>query len=355
MAENQDRDQRTEDATPQRIRKAAEDGQLGFSAEFIAGIILSTAAAIALAFGRSFFESIADAMTHRFTYFEPMIDDPRMLISAIIADTTLFGIACLAFVGPVAVVAGMSGFLQTNFNISYKPLELDWNKLSVKSGVGRIFSSKSAVRGGLSIIKAAIIVGIIYLIARSRQDQIALAGFGSFRDLMFSLCEILLFASVAISAMMLVVGMIDLAYQKWKHLQDIRMSLQDIKDEHKESEGDPLIRARVKRLQSEMGRKRMLADVPKATAVVTNPTHFAVAIQYDRESMEAPIVLAKGADHLAKKIIAIAKENGVPVVERKPVARFLFANVNVGNAIPFEIYQAVAEILNFVNRMRSAL
>ena len=131
------------------------------------------------------------------------------------------------------------------------------------------------------------------------------------------------------------------------------MSVRDIKDEHKTTEGDPLIRARVRKLQAEMSRKRMLADVPKANVVITNPTHLAVALRYDRYSMDAPVVLAKGADFLAKKIIKTAKENGITVVERKPVARFLYSHVEIGQPIPLELYQAVAEILNFVNRLRS--
>jgi flagellar biosynthetic protein FlhB len=354
MAEQQDRDQRTEQATPQRIQKAREDGQLGFSAEFVGGVILATGVLLFWGYGKSLFVAIGNAIAHRLTYFEPMIADPRMLVGAMIADSKNIAMACVTFVVPVALAAAVCGLLQTNFNISSKPLQLDWNKLSIKAGVGRIFSSKSVVRGALSIAKAAIILAIVYLIAKAKIREIALAGFGSFRDLMFAMCEILLYASVAIAAMMTIVGIIDLAYQKWKHLQDLQMSLRDIKDEHKESEGDPLIRARVRKIQAEMGRQRMLADVPKASVVITNPTHFAVAIEYDRDTMETPVVLAKGADHLAKKIIEIAKANDVAVVERKSVARFLYANVDVGNPIPYELYQAVAEILNFVNRVRSA-
>ena len=355
MAEHQDQDQRTENATPQRIQKAREEGQIGFSPEFIGGVIVATGVLLCWLFGRSLFATLGRSIENRLTYFEPMISDPRMLVGAMISDTKLIGTACITFIIPVAIVASLSGLLQTNFNFSSKPLQLDWAKLSVKSGFQRIFSSRSAVRGGLSIVKAAIILCIFGLVAKSKLAVIAVAGFGSFADLMFLMCETVLEASVAIAAMMLVVGMLDLAYQKWKHLQDLKMSLRDIKDEYKESEGDPLIRARVKRLQAEMGRKRMLASVPKASVVITNPTHYAVAIEYDGDKMDAPIVVAKGADFLAKKIIEIARQNNVPVVERKPVARFLYANVDLGKPIPFELYQAVAEILNFVNRIRSSV
>lgn len=353
MAE-QDRDQRTEDATPQRIRKAYEEGQIGVSSELIGGVILATGVIYFWVAGNWFFNSLGDTIRERVTYFEPMTLDPRTIFRVLTQDIIRIGLACLALLIPLFLTALFGGALQTNFNVSFKPLQLKWDKLSVPAGFKKIFSSSSVVRGVLSLAKASMIVLILYLVARSQLDNIAVAGFSTFQGLMFAMCRILLYVSLAIAATMTIVGVIDLAFQKWKQLQDLKMSVQDIRDEHKESEGDPLIRARVKRLQAEMGRKRMLSDVPQANVIVTNPTHFAVAIQYDREKMIAPVVLAKGGDHLAKKIIEIAKENNVPVVERKPVARFLYFNIDIGNPIPFELYQAVAEILNFVNRMKRA-
>lgn len=350
----QDRDQRTEDATPQRILKARQDGQVAVSADFLGGVILATCALLFWGIGEFFFGRIGNTIAFRITEVDPMIVDPRMLVAALIADVQSIGMVCLAIVAPLATIAVLVGVLQTNFNVSLKPLNLDWKKLSVVSGFGRIFSSKSVVRGGLSVAKAAAILLIAYLLARSRMDEISVSGFGSFRDLMYVMCQFLLSAGIAIGVMMLVVGVIDLAFQKWKHLQDLKMSIRDIKDEHKESDGDPQVKARLRQLRAELSRKRMLSDVPKASVVITNPTHFAVAIQYDPKTMDAPIVLAKGADFLAKKIIDIAKENDVAVVERKPVARFLYANAEVGSQIPIELYQAVAEILNFVNKVRAA-
>lgn len=355
MSDNQDRDQRTEDATPQRIQKAREDGQVGFSAEFMSGIVITTGVLMFWTLGYTFFDTLCGAIALRMTDFEAAIADPRMMIPAVMADTGRVGMALGMALMPIALVAGVTGLLQTGFNISFKPMELDVNKMNVVSGFGRIFSMKSVVKGAQSLAKAAIIIYIIYYIASSRMEEITMAGFGSFRDLMFVMCEILMYMSVTVAAMMLVLGIVDLAYQKYKHLQELQMSMQDIKDEHKQTDGDPMVRARMKRLQMEMGRSRMLADVPDADVVITNPTHYAVAIKYDRSNMAAPIVLAKGADHLARKIIAAAKESGVEVVQRKPVARFLYANVDIGGAIPSEIYAAVAEILNFVNQIRAGI
>ncbi|QDV86352.1 EscU/YscU/HrcU family type III secretion system export apparatus switch protein [Planctomycetes bacterium TBK1r] len=355
MAENQDRDQRTEEATPQRLRKAREDGQIGFSAELVGGVILATTAFFYWSLGDWFFGTLTGSIEHRMTEFEEVVVDPRLLVKAFIDETLRIGAAVMAIVAPLGILAAATGLLQTSFNLSFKPLELNVDKLSVIKGFQKIFSMQSAVRGALSLAKAAVIVAIAVFVGQSKIDQITTSGFGSIQELMFFLGGLLVQCSLAIAATITFIGMVDLGFQKWKHLEDMKMSRQDIKEEHKSSEGDPMVRARIKQLQAEMGRKRMLSDVPKASVVITNPTHFAVAVQYDRDNMEAPIVIAKGADFVAKKIIAIAKENGVPVVERKPVARFLFKNVEIGNAIPFELYQAVAEILNFVNRMRSAI
>ncbi len=350
---DQDRDQKTEQATPQRINKALEDGQVGFSADLIGGVMLAVGACYFWFLGEWMFGSLGDSIKHRVTYFQPMIDEPLAITDVISSDVLKIGAVCLGFMMPLFVVALLGGALQTNFNVSFKAMTLKWDKLSVPAGFKRIFSISSVVRGAFSIGKASIIVGIIYYIGRSQFDSMELLAFSSFPSMMFVMCKILLQASIAIAATLAVLGIADLVFQKWKQSEDLKMSMQDIKDEHKESEGDPMVKARMKRLQAEMGRTRMLADVPKASVIITNPTHFAVAVRYDRETMEAPVVLAKGADFMAKKIIAIAKENGVPIVERKPVARFLYANTKIGSAIPYELYQAVAEIMNYVNRVKN--
>jgi flagellar biosynthetic protein FlhB len=353
MAEQEDRESRTENATPQRLRKAREDGQLGFSSELVGGVILATCAIFFWFQGTWFFGTIGRSIANRLTEYEAAVVDPRMLIRALMSDVQTVGVAVLAVILPLGVLALMSGLLQTNFNISFKPLELKLDRLSVIAGFKRIFSSRSVVKGVLSVAKASVIVAISLLIAQAKLPEISTAGFGSVQNLLYALGGILLYCSIAIASMMVILGIADLAFQKWKHLDDMKMSMRDIKEENKTTEGDPMVRARIKQVRAEMSRQRMLQDVPQASVVITNPTHFAVAVKYDRETMDAPVVVAKGADFLAKKIIEVAKQNNVAVVERKPVARFLYKNVDIGSTIPFELYQAVAEILNYVNRMRS--
>lgn len=350
MAE-QDKDQRTEQPTAQRIRKAFEEGQIGTSNELLGSISFATGVVFFLLAGVWFFSIIARTIKMREAVLETAPFDASIVKQLIVHDVKSLGVAIVAMLVPIVFVTILVGGMQTNFNISFKPLELKWDKMSVKKGFGRIFSTRSLMRGFMAVLKASAIVAIVYLIATTQFSFIATAGNSTAQMMVFRIGQILLYLSIAAALTITLIGLGDLAFQKWKHLQDLRMSIRDIRDEHKESEGDPLIRARVKRLQNEMSRQRMVQQVARSSVVITNPTHFAVAVEYDKSTMVAPKVAAKGKEHLAKKIIEIAKEHGVPVVERKPVARFLYFNVKIGQSIPQELYEAVAEILNFIRKM----
>ena len=349
MAEQQDRDQRTEQATPQRIRRAFEEGQVGISSELLGSVAFATGVVFFFLAGAWFFAQIANSFREREVIFENAIFHPAGLQHVIRHDLLRIAYPLLFLIVPVFLITGLVGGLQTNFNFSFKPLELKWDKLSIPKGFGRIFSSRSAVRGLMAVLKATAILLIAIFFTGSQFDTILSSGTFSYQYMIMQLGVILLYLSLAAAATITLIGVADMAFQKWKHMQDLKMSIRDIRDEQKDSEGDPLIRARMKRLQNEMGRQRMMKEVETSTVVITNPTHFAVALKYDK-TMMAPKVVAKGADHLAKKIIEIAKDNGVPVVERKPVARFLYFNVQIEQAIPPQLYSAVAEVLNFVNR-----
>ena len=164
--------------------------------------------------------------------------------------------------------------------------------------------------------------------------------------------DIVIDLGIKISAVMIVIGIVDFIYQKWKNMQDMMMSKQDIKDEFKNSEGDPQIKSKIKQKQMEASRRRMMQQLPEADVVITNPTHYAVAIKYDPDKYDAPYVIAKGEDFLAQKIKEIAREHDVEIVENKPLARMLYANVDIGGLIPPELYQSVAEVLAFVYHLK---
>lgn len=350
MAE-QDRDQRTEQPTAQRLRRASQEGQVAVSAELLSSVTLAVGMLFFLVAGSWFFNSFATTFKNRLTFFDGAIFDPNSLRSMLIFDLLSSATSVFALLVPVFLITAMIGAMQTRFNISFKPLELKWDKMDVVKGFQRVFSSRGLVRGGMAVAKSLAIVVIAILVVNHQFDQIAHSGTGTFSALMFRLAHVLLSVGLATVVVMVLISIADVAFQKWKHLQDLKMSIRDIRDEHKESEGDPLIRARVKRLQSELGRQRMVEQVARASVVITNPTHFAVALEYDMATMIAPKVVAKGTDHLAQRIIEEAKKNNIPVVERKPIARFLYYKIKIGSAIPPELYAAVAEVLNFVKKI----
>lgn len=342
--------QPTEQPTQRRQEQAAKDGQIAFSAELVGGMIVLSAMVFFMQAGSWFFQVTLDTIRQGLTYIDPMIEAPDSILLIFRHHTTNIGLACLALMLPLAAVVLTVGAMQTRFNITTKPLAAKWSNLSPKAGLKRIFSTRALNRSGLSIVKTIAIIASAYWITMSHLDEIFATGFGTFESLLSLGASVILQIGMVTGLLMVAVGGIDLAFQIWKQHQDLMMTKQEVRDEQKDTEGDPQIRARLRRIRNELNQKRIVQEVPKATVVITNPTHFAVALKYDLSVSKAPIVVAKGADHLAKKIIRIAKENGVAVVERKPVARFLYANVKVGKEIPLQLYQAVAEILNYVRR-----
>ena len=347
-------DQKTEQPTPRRLERALEEGQIAFSSELMGALLVFAGVFFFFFFGKWFWGLILTAIRERLTYFTPMIDHPNTIVLAIRRSLGQFALGTCVLMTVVAAVAFLAGAFQTRLNVSFKPLTLDLKKLDPAKGIKRIFSTRSIARGLVAIAKSSAIIVVSWLIVRGRLEQIHSSTQLTFADVTVLACNLMFAIGFATAILMTIIGLCDYAFQVWKQNQDLRMSIQEIRDEHKEVEGDPLVKARVRRLQNERVRSRMLQDVPKATVVVRNPTHFAVALRYDPEEHEAPVVIAKGKDHLALKIIEIAEEHKIAVVERRQLARFMFASVEVGNPIPVEIYHTVAEIINFVRRAGAA-
>lgn len=350
MANDQASD-KTEDPTARKLEKALEEGQIAFSSELLGGLMLLTGMLFFLIMGKWFFDSLRGLLRERITLVEPMIANPESLLLAIRRDITQAGMICASMILPITAVVLFASFMQTRFNLTTKPLALNWGRMQPASGIKRMFSTRSVNRGGVAIAKASAIVAAVYFLTLSRFGEIASAGQSTLHHALSVGGSLILAIGLLSAGLMVIVGIIDYAFQWWKQREELRMTLQEVRDENKESEGDPLLKARMRRVAGEMSKKRMMSDVPRASVVVTNPTHFAVALRYDPSESAAPIVLAKGADFLAKQIIKVAQENGVAIVERKPVARFLYAKAEIGEEIPYEIFQAVAEILNFIKRL----
>ncbi len=246
------------------------------------------------------------------------------------------------------VIAFLVTLYQVGWKVSTKTMQPKLSKFNPINGFKRILSKDSLFELLKSIVKVGIIIYIVYTnLAEEANDLFVLYEI-TLEQALALVGEIILDVGLEISLVFVAVGLADFLYQKWKFSEEMKMTKQEVKDEYKNTEGDPQIKGRIRQKMREASQRRMMQDVPKADVVITNPTHFAVALKYDAEVSRAPIVVAKGEDFLAQKIKEIAKENKVPVIENKPLARMLYHNVDIGTEIPPELYQAVAEVLAMV-------
>lgn len=244
---------------------------------------------------------------------------------------------------------------QTGLVWAVDKFELDWTRLSPLQGLKRLMSIRTLVEFVKSIAKLAVVGGIIFTFALPLLREAELLPAMSLGAVLDRSEAVILRVAVAAIAVLTVIAGLDFFYQRFAFMQQMRMTKQEVKDEHKQTEGDPQIKARIRSLRRERARQRMMAAVPKATVVITNPTHYAVALTYELDKMEAPKLVAKGLDFLALRIRELAEANDVPIVENPPLARALYASVDLDKEIPIEHYKAVAEIIGFVMRLKGKL
>lgn len=275
-------------------------------------------------------------------------------VAGLIASVTLKSlIIMLPFMAFGFVVTLLVSIVQVGWKVSTKPMKPELSKLNPLNGFKRIFSKDSLFELVKSILKIVIIIYIAYTsIKDNANDLFALYDLG-LNQAVALVGTLIINTGIKISIVYLVIGLADFIYQKHKFNEDMKMTKQEVKDEYKNTEGDPQIKGRQRRKMQEVSQKRMMQDVPKADVVITNPTHFAVALKYEAKVSSAPVVLAKGEDYLAQKIKEVARENKIEIVENKPLARMLYHNVDVGAEIPPELYQAVAEVLAAVYKAKN--
>jgi flagellar biosynthetic protein FlhB len=247
----------------------------------------------------------------------------------------------------ILLVGFFSSFFQFGWLLTAKPLIPDFSKMNPITGMGRFFSKKSLIEVVKSLLKVLLVGYVGYSTVFNNFEEALILVDTSVTTALAYLGRVSIIIFAKICAVLLLVAFIDFIFVKWEMEEKMKMTKQEVKEEFKESEGDPHIKAQIRSIQQEMARKRMMAEVPKADVVVTNPTHISVAIKYDSDQMDAPLVLAKGSDFIAMKIREIARENDVPLVENPPVARLLH-QIDIGEHIPEDLFKAVAEILAHV-------
>ena len=263
-------------------------------------------------------------------------------ILVIMAPVLLIGVA-------IAIICDVA---QVKWKPTTKPLQPKFSKLNPMKGFGRIFSPNSLVELLKSVLKLALIGYMVYSYLKDKISNIFLLYDITLNQAIGMIGEIVVDLGIRIAAIYMIIAFLDFGYQKWKFHEDMKMTKQEVKDEYKNQEGDPQIKGKQKQRMREASMRRMMQQLPEADVVITNPTHYAVAIKYDPEKYDAPYVLAKGENYLAQRIKDVAKENHIEIVENKPLARMLYANVDIGGLIPPELYQAVAEVLAFVYHLK---
>lgn len=345
---------RTEAATPRRRLEAREQGQIALSQDLSAAIILLTCLAALWWAGRGVAVQLLGAVRNGLQW--PVSAEWESGNTIVAAHWLTGQLAASAgmIVGVLFVVSLAIGLAQAGFHISFKSMEANWERLSPASGWSKLMSWDGVVRGISVLLKVSVVSAVLVWYLSDRVHLLGILGQGTLGRGVAAGWQLALETALVIAGGFFVVGAADYLYQRLRHEQRLRMTREEVKQEHKEDEGDPHVKSRIRRLQREAAERKMIQDVPKATVVLTNPTHFAVAIRYDRYTMSAPMVIAKGSDRFARRIADVARKHGIPVVERKPLTRLLYKSVKIGQTIPAELYAALAEILAYVYRLKRA-
>ena len=351
MAEDSDLE-KTEAATDKRIERAREEGKVAQSRELSTFVELMAAVLVLMALGGVFSEKLMASMRHSFVFDRAAAFDPSLMLTRLLQESTTIMLAFLPLFGVLMLAALAAPVLLSGWNLSWKPLAPDLSKFNPITGLKRIISLNGLVELLKSLLKVALLGGIaVWVIWGYRNELFGLvsepldAGIAHFSHLL------LITTLYLVSAMLLIVA-IDVPFQLWNYAKNLRMTKEEVKREAKESEGDPHIKARIRQAQRESARKRMMAAVPKADVIVTNPSHYAIALKYDERRMVAPQLVAKGGGLLAERIMQLGREHNVPLLQAPPLARALYRHAEIGDAVPQRLYTAVAEVLAYVYQLR---
>lgn len=351
MASESDSGERTEEATQQRREDFRKRGQVAQTKELSAVFLLFSSIALVWMLSRFFFQQILEIF--HLSLGETMADMVRtgQWQEASWMAVKHGGLMMAPVFGVMLVIGIASSALQVGFLQNEEALKFDWNRINPVEGFTRIFSLRSLMEGFKSMLKVVVIMAISYWVLKSQIQTLPKLMYFSTSQILAFLGELTIRLLAGTGFFMLFLSALDYLFQRWEMERQMRMTKQEVREEIKSREGDPLIKARIKRMQREIASRRMMEEIPKADVIVTNPTHIAVALKYD-ETTVAPRLIAKGAELIAQKIKEIARENNIPIVENKPLARTIFKTMKIGQIIPRELYTAVAEVLSFVYRLK---
>ena len=350
MAEDSDLE-KTEQASARRLEQAREEGQVPQSRELSTFLVLITGVSGLWLMGDWIGERVLGMLRHGFRFERAVAFDPQLMLKdfgdlftqALLTMLPLFGVLMVAAVGAPILLGG--------FVFSPKALGLKLDRMDPLKGIGRMFSLHGLAEMLKSLLKAAVVGGIgVFAVWREHEHIFALTS-EAVESAVPDFLQAVLFSALLIIMGLALLALIDVPFQLWQYHKRLRMTKEEVKREGKEQEGDPHVKGRIRSMQREMTRRRMMAEVPKADVVVTNPTHFSVALKYDAQKMGAPVVVAKGRGEIALKIRELAKEHKVPLLEAPPLARALYKHCELEQAVPGALYTAVAEVMAYVYQL----
>jgi len=345
-------EEKTEQPTSKKLSKARSEGQVAKSTEISSVAILLTSIIILYFLSYSFYLNITGIMRESFSFDKIPNINIVYCINLFSKNADNYYLMLLPLLIPIALTAFISNVLQVGFKMSSGAIAPKFSKLNMLKGIKKLFSANSISELIKSILKIIIIGTVIYHVLKYEITTLGILYDTSIEYILLYILKIFFKLFIYVIFIMIIIAILDYAFVKYKFMQDMKMTKQEVKEETKQAEGDPLVKSRIKSMQMEMARKRMMQEVPEADFVLTNPTHLALAIKYDPGAMNAPTVLAKGAGTIAERIKHIAKEHGIPIIENKNLAQNLYKLVEIGQEVPLQFFGAVAEILAYVYRLK---
>ena len=344
--------ERTEKPTARRLQKARAKGQLPQSQELTSVVTLLVLVAMVALLGPSLTQWFIVQIRQGMSCENGVFADTEAFLSFLGRKTVDFVFVILPVLAALFVSAILAGVAISGLNFAPIAVELKLSQLNPLTGLQKLVNAQSMVRLLASILKLFFVSLIVCFYLRSKLDMFSALRWAWSAQMLAVIARLILGLLIRVGIAMLVLGIADAFYQKWKYIQELKMTPQEVKQERRDLEGAPEVKGRIRKIQLEMAMRRMLQEVPKASVVLVNPTHIAVALRYDAKMMEAPVMVAKGADHLAERIREIARAYGVPIIRRPELARTIYSTVKPGNPIPETLYVAVAEVLAMVYRLR---
>jgi len=352
MAETEQ--ERTEQPTPKRLEEARKKGQVPRSTELSAAAVILTVGGGLHFLGGYMGTRLNGLMSASLTLSREQSVDESLLYPSLLTAAGHGLIACIPILGLTLLAALVAPMLLGGWNLSFNALLPDFTRLNPMNGFGRMFSTRSLVDLTKAFAKFILLALVALLVLRQKSAELLGLGMEPTRVAIAHAISLTGYAFLMLAGTLGLIAAADVPWQLFQHNKQLKMTREEVREEMKESEGSPEIKGRIKSMQREIARRRMMQEVPKADVVVVNPTHFAVALRYDDKRMRAPVVVAKGADIIAARIREIATESLVPIFEAPPLARALFKSVEIGNEIPATLYVAVAQVLTYIYQLKTA-